>query len=462
VANPNVEIPNNVPPADPATTGEHGWRRSRVAPSLQEVYRSVPVGTGGFFRKLIAFAGPGYLVAVGYMDPGNWATDLAGGSQFGYTLLSVILMSNLMAVLLQGLASKLGIVTGRDLAQACRDHYSRPVGLALWVACEIAIVACDLAELIGSALALKLLFGLPLLWGVGLTATDVLLVLMLRQYGVRLLEAVVIALVLLIGACFAVQIALAQPSLAAIGRGLLPSADIVLRPDMLYIAVGILGATVMPHNLYLHSSIVQWREVGPAPAARRQAIRYACIDSTLALAFACFINASILILAAAVFHDRGHLDVDDISRAHELLAPLLGTTLAATLFAVALLAAGQSSTLTGTLAGQIVMEGFLDLRLPAWARRAATRLLAIVPAAAVIAIRGEDAAGGLLVASQVVLSLQLPFAVVPLVMFTGDRRTMGEFANRRLTAAAAWTVATVIVALNLWLLAGTVRGWLAG
>ncbi len=439
------------------------WRRSRPVPDPSEPRERVRLPAGAtFLRKLLAFAGPGYLVSVGYMDPGNWATDIAGGSRFGYTLLSVVLLSNLMAMLLQSLAAKLGIATGRDLAQACRDAYSRPVGLALWALCEIAIVACDLAELVGSALALKLLFGLPMLWGVCLTAADVLLVLMLRQRGFRLLEAIVIALVLLIGACFAVQLALAQPSIAAIARGLVPTPDIVLRPDMLYIAVGILGATVMPHNLYLHSAIVKWREPEPTPAGRREAIRFARIDSTIALAFAFLINGSILVLAAAAFHERGLVDVADISRAHELLAPLLGSALASTLFAVALLAAGQSSTLTGTLAGQIVMEGFLDLRLPAWLRRLATRLIAIVPAVVVIALYGDQAAGDLLVFSQVVLSLQLPFAVVPLVRFTNDRRRMGEFVNRPLTAAAAWLVAAVIVGLNLWLLAGAAREWLGG
>ena len=446
-----------------AQESDGAWRRARPLGLSTEPRQRVRLPQGaGFVRKMLAFAGPGYLVSVGYMDPGNWATDLAGGSRFGYTLLSVVLLSNLMAILLQSLAAKLGIATGRDLAQACRDAYPRPVGLALWALCELAIVACDLAELIGSAIALKLLFGIPLLWGVCLTAFDVLLVLMLRQRGFRLLEAVIISLVLVIAVCFAVQLALARPSLAGIARGLVPTVDIVLRPEMLYIAVGILGATVMPHNLYLHSAIVQWREPGDTPAERREAIRFARIDSTVALGFAFFINGSILVLAAAAFHERGLVDVADLTRAHELLAPLLGTALASTLFAVALLASGQSSTLTGTLAGQIVMEGFLDLRMPAWLRRIATRLLAIVPAAAVIAVYGEQAATDLLVFSQVVLSLQLPFAVVPLVRFTSDRKKMGEFVNRPVTVAGAWLVASIIICLNLWLLAGAVREWTGG
>ncbi|MEP7175218.1 MAG: Nramp family divalent metal transporter [Gemmatimonadales bacterium] len=439
-----------------------GWRYPRTLPSLPESHHSIQVPRGApFWRKALAFAGPGYMVAVGYMDPGNWATDLAGGSRFGYTLLSVILISNLMAIVLQSLALKLGIVTGRDLAQACRDHYSRPVSFVLWVLCEIAIAACDLAEVIGSAIALNLLFGIPLIWGVCLTALDVLLILLLQNKGIRYLEAFVIALVVTIGVCFAVELIMARPDMAAIAAGLVPTTEIVSNPLMLYIAVGILGATVMPHNLYLHSSIVQTRKVLPDDASRREAIRFATLDSTVALFFAFFINAAILILAAATFHQTGHQDVADIGDAHRLLTPLLGTTFASTLFAIALLASGQNSTITGTLAGQIVMEGFLNIRLPAWLRRLVTRLIAIVPAVIVTALYGERGAGSLLILSQVILSLQLSFAVIPLVHFTGQRNKMGRFANSRLLAGVAWSVAAVILGLNAWLLVGTFREWLA-
>ena len=441
---------------------ELAWRYPRTLPSLPESYHSVEIPRGvSFWRKALAFAGPGYMVAVGYMDPGNWATDLAGGARFGYALLSVILLSNLMAILLQALALKLGIATGRDLAQACRDHYSRPVSFGLWVLCEIAIAACDLAEVIGSAIALNLLFGIPLIWGVCLTAFDVLLILLLQNKGFRYLEAFVITLVATIGVCFAVEVAMARPEIAAIARGLVPTAQIVTNPMMLYIAIGILGATVMPHNLYLHSSIVQTRKVLPDAPSKREAIRFATLDSTVALLFAFFINAAILILAAATFHNTGHQDVADIGDAYHLLTPLLGTTLASTLFAVALLASGQNSTITGTLAGQIVMEGFLNIRLPAWLRRLITRLIAIVPAVIVTALYGERGAGGLLILSQVILSLQLSFAVVPLVFFTSQRRKMGEFVNSRPLAALAWGVAATIVGLNAWLLLGTFRIWMA-
>ena len=448
----------STPPVEELT----GWRYPRTMPSLPESYHSVHVPKGvSFWRKALAFAGPGYMVAVGYMDPGNWATDLAGGSRFGYTLLSVILISNMMAILLQALALKLGIATGRDLAQACRDHYSRPVSFALWVLCEIAIAACDLAEVIGSAIALNLLFGIPLLWGVCLTAFDVLLILLLQNKGFRWLEAFVIALVITIGACFAIELFMAKPAIAEIMRGLVPTTQIVSNPMMLYIAIGILGATVMPHNLYLHSSIVQTRKVLPDDHSKREAIRFATLDSTVALLFAFFINAAILILAAATFHNTGHQEVADIGDAYRLLTPLLGTTFASTLFAVALLASGQNSTITGTLAGQIVMEGFLNIRLPAWLRRLITRLIAIIPAVIVTAMYGERGAGGLLILSQVILSLQLSFAVVPLVYFTSQRRKMGPFVNSRPLAAAAWLVAVVIMGLNGWLLIGTFRLWLA-
>jgi len=438
------------------------WRYPRVRPSLPESYHSIRVPGGvSFWRKALAFAGPGYMVAVGYMDPGNWATDLAGGARFGYTLLSVVLLSNLMAILLQALALKLGIVTGRDLAQACRDHYSRPVSFVLWVLCEIAIAACDLAEVIGSAIALNLLFGIPLIWGVCLTAFDVLLILLLQNRGFRFLEAFVIALVATIGVCFAIELAMAQPALTEVVRGLVPSSQVLTNPTMLYIAIGILGATVMPHNLYLHSSIVQTRKVLPDDASKQEAIRFATLDSTVALLFAFFINASILILASATFHSTGHAEVADIGDAYHLLTPLLGTTLASTLFAVALLASGQNSTLTGTLAGQIVMEGFLNIRLPAWLRRLITRLIAIVPAVIVTALYGEKGAGSLLILSQVILSLQLSFAVVPLVYFTSQRSKMGRFVNPTWLAASAWVVATGIIGLNAWLLVGTIRQWLA-
>jgi manganese transport protein len=445
------------PPVD-----EFAWRYPRTSPSLPESHQSIAVPKGpGFWRKALAFAGPGYMVAVGYMDPGNWATDLAGGSRFGYTLLSVILISNLMAILLQSLALKLGIVTGRDLAQACRDHYSRPVSFVLWVLCEIAIAACDLAEVIGSAIALNLLFGIPLIWGVCLTALDVLLILLLQNKGFRYLEAFVIALVAVIGVCFAVELFMAQPALAAVMKGLVPTTQIVTNPLMLYIAIGILGATVMPHNLYLHSSIVQTRKIGPDERSKREAIRFATFDSTLALLFAFFINAAILILAAATFHGSGNQEVAEIGDAYRLLTPLLGTTLASTLFAVALLASGQNSTITGTLAGQIVMEGFLDIRLPPWLRRLITRLIAIIPAVIVTALYGEAGASSLLILSQVILSLQLSFAVVPLVLFTSQRRKMGAFVNGLVLKSAAWAVAAIIIGLNCWLLIGTFREWLA-
>jgi manganese transport protein len=439
-----------------------GWRYPRVLPSLPESHHTIAIPRGvPFWRKALAFAGPGYMVAVGYMDPGNWATDLAGGARFGYMLLSVVLISNLMAILLQSLALKLGIVTGRDLAQACRDHYSRPVSFALWVLCEIAIAACDLAEVIGSAIALNLLFGIPLVWGVCLTAFDVLLILLLQNKGFRYLEAFIFALIATIGVCFAVELIMAQPAMAEIARGLIPRAEIVTNHAMLYIAIGILGATVMPHNLYLHSSIVQTRKVLPNDASRREAVRFATLDSTVALLFAFFINAAILILAAATFHQTGHQDVADIGDAYHLLTPLLGTTLASTLFAVALLASGQNSTITGTLAGQIVMEGFLNIRLPAWLRRLITLLIAIIPAVIVTALYGEKGAGGLLILSQVILSLQLSFAVIPLVYFTGQRSKMGAFTNRPALAALSWVVAATIVGLNAWLLVGTFREWMA-
>ena len=442
----------------PKPTPDQGWRRARVAPSLAEVYRSVPV-SGNAWRKILAFAGPGYLVAVGYMDPGNWATDLAGGSAFGYTLLSVILLSNLMAVLLQGLASKLGIVTGRDLAQACRDHYSRGTSFFLWILCEIAIAACDLAEVIGAAIALNLLFGLPLAWGVAITALDVMLVLYLQNKGFRLLEALVVALIFTIGLCFLFELIRSRPDMMAVLGGFVPDPEIVQNPKMLYIAIGILGATVMPHNLYLHSSIVQTRRYEETSAGKREAVRYAFVDSTIALSFALFINAAILIVSAATFNTRGHTEVAEIQDAFKLLTPLLGGG-ASTVFALALLASGLNSTLTGTLAGQIVMEGFLNIRLRPWLRRLITRAIAIVPAVIVAILYGEHGTAKLLILSQVILSLQLSFAVFPLVRFTSEREKMGEFVNRRWLKLLAYLVAFVIAALNAWLLFQTVRNWL--
>jgi manganese transport protein len=455
---PDLRPPENLAP--PVTTPEEGWRRARHAPSLAEVHRSVEIRGTSWFRKLLAFAGPGYLVAVGYMDPGNWATDLAGGSRFGYTLLSVILLSNLMAVLLQGLASKLGIVTGRDLAQACRDHYPPRVAFALWVLCEIAIAACDLAEVIGSAIALNLLFDIPLPWGIALTALDVLLVLYLQHKGFRLLEALVIALVMVVGGCFLFELFISRPDLGAVARGFVPTTEIVTNPEMLYIAIGILGATVMPHNLYLHSSIVQTRKYAESTEGKREAVRFAFLDSTIALSLALFINAAILIVAAATFHRTGNTQVAEIQDAYQLLTPLLGVAGASTVFALALLASGQNSTLTGTLAGQIVMEGFIDLRLRPWLRRLLTRAIAIVPAATVAILYGESGTAKLLVFSQVILSLQLSFAVFPLVRFTSDRAKMGEFVNAPATRVAAYTVAALIAGLNAWLLVQTAREWL--
>ncbi|HEX9564421.1 MAG TPA: Nramp family divalent metal transporter [Gemmatimonadaceae bacterium] len=458
---PEPPQPSQPPDADAPSAPDRGWRRTRFAPSLAEVYRTIPVSHRHWFRKILAFAGPGYLVAVGYMDPGNWATDLAGGSQFGYTLLSVILISNLMAVLLQGLASKLGIVTGRDLAQACRDHYSPPVSFALWVLCEIAIAACDLAEVIGTAIALNLLFGIPLPWGVAITAFDVLIVLYLQNKGFRLLEALVISLVLVVGACFLFEIIISRPDFGEIALGFVPDTEIVRNPAMLYIAIGILGATVMPHNLYLHSSIVQTRMYDETPAGRKEAVRYAFIDSTIALSFALFINASILIVAAATFHRTGNTQVAEIQDAYQLLTPLLGVGWASAVFALALLASGQNSTLTGTLAGQIVMEGFLNLRIRPWLRRLITRAIAIVPAAITAILYGESGTARLLILSQVILSLQLSFAVFPLVMFTSDPHKMGSFVNPRWLKAMAYTVAVVIASLNVWLLIQTARGWMS-
>ncbi len=416
----------------------------------------------GFWRKLLAFSGPGYMVAVGYMDPGNWATDLAGGSRFGYTLLSVIMLSNLMAILLQSLALRLGIVTGRDLAQACRDHFHPKISFVLWILCEVAIIATDLAEVIGSAIALNLLFGIPLVWGVLLTAFDVMLLLLLQNRGFRLLEAVVITLVAAVGLCFAAEMIFSRPDIGGILYGFAPSTEIVTNPEMLYIAIGILGATVMPHNLYLHSSIAQTRGFARTPEGKREAVKFATIDSTVALMFALFINAAILIVAAATFHASGNFEVAEIGDAYKLLTPLLGVSGASTLFAVALLASGQNSTLTGTLAGQIVMEGFLNIRLSPWVRRLITRSIAIIPAVVVTALYGASGTAQLLIFSQVVLSMQLSFAVFPLVMFTSDKLKMGEFVNPLWRKILSYAVAVLIAVLNAWLLTQIFGKWLAG
>ena len=445
-------------PAEPGSVSQANFPPQKGSPSLPESYRSVPILAGAsFFRKMIAFAGPGYLVAVGYMDPGNWATDLGGGSRYGYTLLSAVMISSLMAIFLQALSAKLGIATGRDLAQACREHYSRRTTAVLWVLCEIAIAACDLAEVLGSAIALKLLFGLPLLAGVLLTGFDVLLVLVLQGRGFRVLESLVITLIMTIGACFAYEIFFARPLWIEAARGFLPTMQILKDREMLYLAIGILGATVMPHNLYLHSSIVQTRAFKLNAEGKREAIRFATLDSTLALGFSLFINAAILVLGAAAFHVRGMNDVADISQAYQLLTPVLGVSFASVLFAAALLCSGQNSTLTGTLAGQIVMEGFLHWRLKPWLRRLITRSMAIIPAAIVIGVMGESHATSLLILSQVILSFQLPFAVVPLIQFTGDRSKMGEFTNGPITAIFGWFMAAAIILLNaalLWLTFG--------
>ena len=447
-----------MPPANEtvATENKSGWRRPAVQVSLPEVHRSIVVPTtASFWRKLFAFSGPGFLVAVGYMDPGNWATDLSGGARFGYELLMVVMISNFMAILLQHLCIKLGVATGRDLAQACRDHYSRPTVWALWILCEIAIAACDLAEVVGSAIGLQLLFGIPLVWGCVITALDVLAVLYLQNKGFRYIEALVITLILTIGTCFAIELILSKPSIIGVALGFVPGPRIILNQEMLYVSIGILGATVMPHNLYLHSSIVQTRKFEQTPRGKREAIKFATIDSTVALMFALFINGAILVLAASAFHWSGHQNVAEIQDAYKLLSPLLGVSFASVLFAVALLASGQNSTLTGTLAGQIVMEGFLNFRITPWVRRLLTRLIAIIPAVLVIGIFGEGKTTQLLVASQVVLSMQLGFAVWPLMRFTGEKAKMGEFANGLVVKIFGWMTAIIIISLNVKLLFDT-------
>jgi manganese transport protein len=437
----------------PETSPSRGWRQPSSNPPLSEVFRSIRVPvTGTGWRKFAAFAGPGYLVAVGYMDPGNWATSLAGGSKFGYALLFVALLSNIMAIILQSLCARLGIATGRDLAQACRDAFPKPVAWVLWLLAELAICATDLAEVIGTAIGLNLLFGIPLELGVVLTALDVFLVLWMQNLGFRWIEAFIVALLVVIAGCFAVQIALVDPVWGDVIKGFAPTTSIVTNPDMLYLALGIIGATVMPHNLYLHSAIVQTRSYGDSAAEKHSALKYATIDSTVALMFALLVNASILILAAATFHTAGRTDVSDLGEAHSLLMPLVGASAAPLLFAVALLCCGLSSTVTATLAGQAVMEGFINFRLPPWLRRLVTRAVAIVPAVVVIMLYGSGEMGKLLILSQVILSLQLPFAVVPLVMFTADRAKMGEFTAPRWLTAIAATVATIIIVLNIKLL----------
>jgi manganese transport protein len=427
-----------------------GWRREQTTPSLAEVFGSIRTRpTGPMWRKLLAFLGPGYLVAVGYMDPGNWATSLAGGSKFGYALLFIALLSNIMAIILQALCARLGVASGRDLAQACRDAFPRWVSYPLWALAELAICATDLAEVIGTAIGLNLLFGIPLEIGVFITALDVFLILYLQNIGFRWIEAFVVSTLLVIAVCFGVQVALADPDWRQVILGFAPTVEIVRNPEMLYLAMGILGATVMPHNLYLHSSIVQTRAVAETLPAKREAIKFATIDSTIALMLALLVNASILILAAATFHKAGHTGVADLEEAQQLLVPLLGSAGAASLFGIALLCCGLNSTVTATLSGQIVMEGFINVRLPAWARRLATRGLAIIPASIGIVLYGEGGLGQLLILSQVILSMQLPFAIVPLVMFTADKRKMGELVAPRWVTALAVIVAVVVIALNI-------------
>lgn len=430
-----------------------GWQRTVGEASLSDVHRSIKVASGaGTFRRAMAFFGPGYLVAVGYMDPGNWATSLAGGSRFGYALLTVALVSNIMAIVLQSLCARLAIASGRDLAQACRDAYPKPVAMVLWLLAEIAIIATDIAEVIGTAIGLNLIFGIPLELGVVITALDVFLILYLQKLGFRWVEALVITLLGVIAVCFAVQIALADPDWGQVILGFAPTTEIVTNPDMLYLALGILGATVMPHNLYLHSGIVQTRDFGDTLPEKREALKFATIDSTVALMFALLVNASILILAAATFHEKGLTSVAELGEAHSLLAPLLGLAVAPTLFGIALLCCGINSTVTATLAGQIVMEGFLKIQLAPWLRRLITRGIAIIPAAGVTIAFGDSGTAQLLILTQVVLSLQLSFAVFPLVMFTADAAKMGEMKTPLWLSAFAWIIAIVIALLNLKLL----------
>lgn len=430
-----------------------GWKSAPSQPSMADLNRSVPARTNtSTFRRAAAFFGPGYLVAVGYMDPGNWATSIAGGSRFGYTLLFVALLSNIMAIVLQSLCARLAIASGRDLAQACRDAFPRPVSYTLWALAEVAIIATDIAEVIGTAIGLNLIFGIPLEIGVIATALDVFLILYLQRIGFRWIEAFVIALLGVIAVCFFVQISLADPDWGAVLLGFAPTAEIVSNPEMLYLALGILGATVMPHNLYLHSGVVQTRNFGILPHEKQEALRFATIDSTVALMFALCVNAAILILAASTFNVSGLTGIAELGEAHSLLAPLLGLAIAPTLFGIALLCCGINSTVTATLAGQIVMEGFLDLKLPPWLRRLVTRAIAIVPAAGVTIWFGDSGTAQLLILTQVVLSLQLSFAVFPLVIFTGSRAKMGNLVAPKWVLGLAWLIAFLIAALNLKLL----------
>lgn len=439
------------------------WRMQKSDASLSDVHASIPVKRKwGSARRFAAFLGPGYLVAVGYMDPGNWATSLAGGAQFGYTLLAVALISNLMAILLQSLCARLGIAGGRDLAQACRDAYSKPVSFVLWLLAELAICATDLAEVIGTAIGLLLLFGIPMEIGVIITALDVFIVLAFQRLGFRWIEAYIVTLLLVIFGCFGVQIFLAQPDISAVFGGFIPSTQIVTNPAMLYIALGIIGATVMPHNLYLHSAIVQTRQIGPTDPEKREAIKFATWDSTIALMMALFVNASILILAAAAFHTSGHTDIVELEEAHSLLSPLLGAAIAAPLFAIALLCCGLNSTVTATLAGQVVMEGFINIRIQPWMRRLITRLIAIIPAIIVTMMYGQEGTAHLLIASQVVLSLQLPFAVVPLVLFTMDKKKLGNFAAPKWLSALAILIAVTLIILNIKMLIDVGTNFFAG
>ena len=445
--------------ASSSTSSSDGWRFPRKASTLPEVYRSIPVPSGASVaRRMLAFAGPGYLVAVGYMDPGNWATAIAGGSAFGYSLLSIVMLANLMAIVLQSLSARLGIASGRDLAQACRDHYSPRVSFALWLLAELAVCATDLAEIIGTAIALNLLFDLPLLVGVVVTVADVLLILMLQARGFRYMEALIVSLMLVIGGCLGYEVLLSQPNWSDVAAGFVPTTVLFTNPEMLYIAIGILGATVMPHNLYLHSALVQTRDFEGSATGRTEALRYATIDSTLALLIALLINAAILIVAAAAFHTHGHTEVTEIQDAHRMLTPLLGVGSASVLFAIALLASGQNSTITGTLTGQIVMEGFLNIHLPPWARRLLTRLIAVVPAVFVTMHYGASGTAQLLLLSQVILSLQLPFAVIPLVTFTSDRAKMGHLASPKWLTWTAWLMTALIIVLNLKVILDAVRG----
>lgn len=436
-----------------AADTDEGWRRERGDASLSDVHRSIAVRTAGpGWRRAAAFVGPGYLVAVGYMDPGNWATSLAGGSKFGYTLLVVALISNIMAVVLQALCARLAIGSGRDLAQACRDAFPRPVAYTLWFMAELAIIATDIAEVIGTAIGLNLIFGIPLELGVLITALDVFLILYLQKLGFRWVEALIITLLGVIALCFGIQIFLANPDWAAVIKGFAPTTEIVTNPEMLYLALGILGATVMPHNLYLHSGIIQTRDYGHTTPEKRQALKYATWDSTIALTFALVINAAILILAAATFNKTGQTEVAELGEAHSLLAPLLGWGFAPTLFGIALLCCGINSTVTATLAGQIVMEGFLKIRLAPWLRRLITRAIAIVPAGAVTVWYGDSGTAKLLILTQVVLSLQLSFAVFPLVIFTASKTKMGVLVSPKWLTVLAMFIAVVIAALNIKLL----------